>query len=138
MIYDELCILDNCPKAAECIRNIEYHNQDKNCDTLKIINPVKIEIKEDGCEYFAILEHIKVAFGFKNLYDSLPHLNAKRLRYLTNFSSESSYFRAKKGTIPLFPEQQKRLLDLFHSLGAPENVDFDRYEDQTKWIFKKK
>ena len=67
-----LCFNDCCAKAESCLRHsMTQYNTAKNI-RLSVINPLCYPEAGKECTHFRTNKKIRVAWGFKNLYDDMP------------------------------------------------------------------
>lgn len=118
-----------CPKCKDCARHSLYLKAIADDESITIINPTKIHYGPDGCEHRLVPVQVRLAYGFKGLDSSLPKCNASGLRTAIHFSSDSSYFRTRRGERPIYPSEQRAILERVKALGGNPDIGFDRYED---------
>lgn len=123
-----LCIQSECPKADQCARHILYRDNTQDMPHITILNPNLNPISEDGCPNFHAYQISRYAYGFRNIYNAIPVRHAKLFwTTIPGITSESMYYRMKRGEKLISPTLQQRILAAAHKLGVPESVDFDGY-----------
>ena len=85
---------------------------------------------DNGCEHRLVRKTVRMAYGFKKLYNSIPKGNANYFWSTAGLGCESTYYRHKRGDYPLGPEMQRRLLEKIKEKGGNPAVGFDRYADE--------
>ena len=124
------CVQDECPKAAQCMRHILYRNNTQAMPHITILNPLLTPFTQDGCPHFREYQIARYARGFRKIYNALPVQYAKKfwLR-VPGITSESMYYRMKRGDKLISPDLQQQILVAARHFGVPDSVDFDEYCD---------
>ena len=125
------CPLSACKKSGECARYENYLKAKAEKMEFLTLNADMVSHGDDGCEHRLVRRVVRMAYGFKKLYDSIPKGNADYFWAKTHFGSESTYYRYKRGEYPLEPERQQKLLEQVKKRGGNPSVGFDRYADET-------
>ncbi|MGN0281054.1 MAG: DUF6078 family protein [Prevotella sp.] len=125
------CPLSACKKSGECARYENYLKAKAEEMAYLTLNADMISHGENGCEHRLVRKVVRMAYGFKKLYDSIPKGNANYFWSKTKFGSESTYYRYKGGKYPIEPYMQQQLLALVRKHGGNPSVGFDRYADET-------
>ena len=123
------CPLSACKKSGECVRYEIYLKAKAEEMEFLTLNTDMVSHGDDGCEHRLVRKVVRMAYGFKKLYDSIPKGNADYFWAKTHFGSESTYYRYKRGEYPLEPDRQQQLLALVRNHGGNTAVGFDRYAD---------
>lgn len=124
------CVQDNCPKATQCARHILYQNNTQDKPSIMVLNPLLTPFNTDGCAHFREYKTVRYARGFRNIYNAIPVRLAKKFwTTLPSITSESMYYRMKRGERLLSPSLQQEILDAARRLGVPPSVGFDAYCD---------
>ena len=94
-----LCFNTRCPKAENCLRHSMTQYTTAQNIRLSVINPSAIRRQGKECPHFRSNKKIRVAWGFKKLYDDMParisraiHLNLKpysTIRPITGIATRS-------------------------------------------------
>lgn len=129
-----VCPLATCAKSGTCIRQLNYQKAVAEEPCFTILNTKLFSPTSDGCPYHLVKKTVRIAYGFNRLYGTVPARNTKLFRLGTEFGSDSTYYRFKRGEYGLSPSQQKRLLDYFLKNGADISVGFDRYQDEITYV----
>lgn len=128
------CSMTECPKSKDCSRHSFYLQAIAESESLTIINPTKIHYGPNGCEHRLVPMPARLAYGFKRLDSSLPKCNAHGLRTSIRFGSDSTYYRTKRGDRPLYPSEQRAILNCVKALGGNPDLGFDKYQDVTLYV----
>lgn len=125
-----LCIQGECPKSSECVRHILYENNSHDMPRITILNPKVTPFTDKGCPYFCEYKLTRYACGFRKLYNTIPVQHADKFwTTIPGITSESMYYRMKRGDKLIPPALQQNILASARKCGAPETVDFDEYRD---------
>ena len=124
------CPLSACKKSGECARHENFLKAKAEKMEYLTLNPDMVSHGDNGCEHRLVRKTVRMAYGFKKLYDSIPKGNANYFWLSAGFGSESTYYRHKRGDYPLGPEMQRRLLEKIKEKGGNPAVGFDRYADE--------
>lgn len=129
-----LCFNAQCSKAESCLRHsMTQYNTAQNA-RLSVINPLCYPAAGKECPHFRTNKKVRVAWGFKTLYDNMParishaiHLNLEAIfrhsPYLPVSQSEVGTHSETTGMYP--PSMQKH--------GWNEEIVFDRYTEEYEW-----
>ena len=131
---DSVCLKESCPVKVTCARYHLYLQKSLTEETFSVINPNILSPSEQGCEFRLTKKILRMARGFKRMFDSMPSGNTYHFWHRTSYFSESTYCRAKRGAILISPEMQKELLALFEKNGADISIGFDQYEEQVGYV----
>lgn len=128
-----LCACGGCEMANNCIRQIAFREADETDKHLMVINP-KLVTQNADCEYFAHLEVIRYARGFKNVFANVP-MGAANIIYhklMTHFG-KNQYYDRRNGKLLLPPGEQEYIATVFAEYGITSDI-FDSYEDKEAWV----
>lgn len=126
------CANDDCPMAEKCLRHMEYLETKKKELTLKLLNTSLLDITSQGCEYLHLARQVTEARGFQRIYDSMPKKMSRNLwQELPYCNCRRQFYRMLHGEVPLYPEQQQKILAFFASRGADTTLGFDSYAEVT-------
>lgn len=125
-----LCANDVCQKTGQCIRHIKYKEARESELTLCLLNNSLLDVTTDGCEYVHIPRPVMVARGFRQMHGSVPRSASQGLwRSFPDCHSRRQYYRLMNGEVPLYPEQQQKILAFFDARGADTSLGFDVCEE---------
>lgn len=124
-----VCFLHDCPQRQQCLR---HHAAFALLPELQVGEAVFPSARTaDGCAKFHPIAHVRVAVGFKGIFREVKERDAHAMRMaITRYlGNSSSYYRHRNGSIPLLPEQQAWIADLFRRYGYTEELQFDDYRE---------
>lgn len=128
-----VCPQATCPLNQTCIRHKNYLKALANEPSFTVLN-TRLFTPSAECPHYLITKTVRIAYGFKKLYGTLPTLTARLFWTETPFKSESAYYRYKRGEYGLSLEMQQKLLSIFKKNGANTVVGFDRYQDEIIYV----
>ncbi len=131
---DTVCPNVACPVHNLCARYALYLQKQKDEPAFAILNIQKLDCTEHGCKFMLVKKMLRMARGFKHMFDSMPAGNTGRFWQSTPYMSESTYCRAKRGAILIAPDMQRELLAVLKSRGADTSIGFDSYEEQVGYV----
>ena len=123
------CPMASCSRSNTCARYARYQKALAVEEVFSILNPHVLKIDGNTCPYHLVAEKQLWARGFKRIYNTMPAGNTHYFSHCTPYA-ERRYYKAKNGEIPIEPEMQKELLDIFEHNGADISVGFDNYEER--------
>ena len=129
-----VCPLASCKKSSTCIRHAAYIKAQAEKDIYDILNTSKFTTSDAGCKHYLTPVKLRMARGFKTIYETLPKCNSHYFWTRTFFASETSWYRAKRGDLLLTPDEQNILLEAFRAHGADISVGFDGYVEKEVFI----
>ena len=132
--YSECCPLAACAKSTTCVRYANYVKAIAESDSFTILNATRIHPDEKGCPYYLVPKSVRVAYGFRKLYNSIPVGNTKYMIWDMRWGSDSTYYRTKRGDRGLSPGEQQSILSTIKKYGGDPNVGFDRYQDEVIYV----
>lgn len=125
-----VCPIKSCKMSGQCVRYKRFQEAEEDAESYETLNPKKLKPDEQGCEHRLVSQQWRMAYGFCNLYQTLPVSAASRFYTELPFSSETKYYRYKRGAYPIEPLLQEQLLEIFRKKGGDPSVGFDRYQYQ--------
>ena len=125
------CPKADCPMKDVCSRYAFYLKAIAESESYSVLNVNKLKVTEKGCQYLVTPVQKRLAYGFKHLYATIPTGNARKIGWGRLFSSESAYYRVKRGDYAIEPDVQSAILKYVKEAGGNPEVGFDRYEDVT-------
>ena len=121
---------DNCPKAGKCLRRKSCKEMPQTVTRWMCVMPSALQDGE--CKYFVKEEKIRMARGFRSLFDGMSSRDARhdlRLRLSEYFGSKGAYYRHKNGERLITPEQQHQIEALVEQYGYSAEAIFDEFVD---------
>lgn len=128
------CMHEDCPKAQNCLRYTVYGELAADCSVVHLVNPRWDAAAGEACSYFVIAQKQTVAWGIKNLYDTVPHAAAERIKAaLLQKFGRTKYYRFYREEEPLSPGEQKIIKKIFVQYGIESDPVFTRYDKEYIW-----
>lgn len=116
--------------ASQCMRYTKYTEAQETELSLNLLNISLVNVTADGCEHIHIPQQVTVARGFKGMYDSVPRKAARNLwQSFPCCRSRRQFYYMLSGDVPIYPEQQKKILYFFAERGADMSLGFDTYQE---------
>ena len=89
-----LCFNTRCPKAENCLRHSMTQYTTAQNIRLSVINPLCYPAAGKECPHFRSNKKIRVAWGFKKLYDDMPARISRAIHLnLEAIFNHSPYYR---------------------------------------------
>lgn len=129
------CFSATCPRAAECLRHLAGRHSDPNVPFVHSINPHYVAAHmADGCPQYRSSQRIRWARGFVNAMGTLPASQTKTVtNLLISMTSQPTFYRMRRGAIPLDIALQQQISSILEEYGAPSPIVFDAYSEDYKW-----
>ncbi len=129
--YYTFCQNDSCPKANECLRNIFYKKHLSDNDTIRIVNPKRYTTTDSNCNYFASSQKIRMAWGIKNIFSSIPYDSARAIKSeLIKYFGRTKYYRFYREELPVTPEEQAEIKRIFQKHGITQEQEYNRFSEE--------
>lgn len=128
------CLNSQCQKKGECLRYIAAQHCPKECITMNILNPAYLLSDSGSCTHFHSAKKVRVAWGIKDLFDSVPYKQVYGLknRMLGHFG-RNKYYRFYRKEQFLTPEEQEYIRHLFQQQGVVGEPAFESYSEEYQW-----
>lgn len=129
-----LCLNDQCPRAATCLRQLSVQSVPAEKEYWNIISPKRLAALKGDCPFFRSNRKVRYARGFMNMLDNLPY-NKRRsvIASLISYFGQRTYYRNRKGERLLTPDEQQAVLNIIKRHGASTSQEFDLYEEDYMW-----
>lgn len=125
-----MCANEACPMASQCMRYTKYTEVRETELSLRLLNISLVNVTANGCEYLHVPQQVTLARGFRGMYESLPQKAARNLwQSFPCCNSRRQFYYMLSGDVPLYPEQQQKILDFFSERGADTSLGFDAYQE---------
>lgn len=132
---------DICPKASTCLRAIaaqlQSESQEPQPATITTVNALYLKQLPNlaSCSEYRSNQPVHYAKGMTHLFDELPLKQAHsiRLKVLYCFSCESYFYRSRRGTRLISPQEQHAIANVFRSSGLGITPKFDEFRDEIDW-----
>ena len=129
-----LCVKTDCPRAAECLRNIALAMVSPDELSIQVINPVYLSTIEGDCPMFRSAEKLRYARGFVRMLSELTVSQANVLRQtLEHDFGHTRYFRLRAGERLIDPATQEHIRHAMVQIGVTNLPDFDAYVEEYDW-----
>lgn len=129
-----LCVKTDCPRAAECLRNIALAMVSPDELSIQVINPVYLSTIEGDCPMFRSAEKLRYARGFVRMLSELTVSQANVLRQtLEHDFGHTRYFRLRAGERLIDPATQEHIRQAMVQIGVTNLPDFDAYVEEYDW-----
>ncbi len=130
-----------CPKAATCLHAIAAQllaeSPNPQPATIHTVNALYVERLPDPatCSQYSSNQPVRYAKGMTCLFDDLPLKQAHNIRrkVMYCFSCESYFYRSRKGTRLISPQEQQAIANVFRNAGLDFPPKFDEYRDEVDW-----
>ena len=123
-----------CPKAENCLRHSMTQYTTAQNIRLSVINPLCYPAAGKECPHFRSNKKIRVAWGFKKLYDDMPARISRAIHLnLEAIFNHSPYYRYRNQKLGLTPKQQECIRQVCRKHGWKEEIQFDRYTEEYDW-----
>ena len=129
-----LCVKTDCPRAAECLRNIALAMVSPDELSIQVINPVYLSTIEGDCPMFRSAGKVRYARGFVRMLSGLTVAQANVLRQtLEHDFGHTRYFRLRAGERLIDPATQEHIRQAMVRIGVTDLPDFDAYVEEYDW-----
>lgn len=129
-----LCGAEDCPRAATCLRRIAFECTPAEKVFLPMMNPHRLKMMKDACEYYRSGEKVRYARGFMHTINALTIRAADSFRFrMIEYMGRKNYYLKRKGDINLTPAEQQRVINVAKSLGVVQEEYFDGYVEDYNW-----
>lgn len=121
-------------KAENCLRHSMTQYTTAQNIRLSVINPLCYPAAGKECPHFRSNKKIRVAWGFKKLYDDMPARISRAIHLnLEAIFNHSPYYRYRNQKLGLTPKQQECIRQVCRKHGWKEEIQFDRYTEEYDW-----
>lgn len=129
-----LCYVSECSRKDECLRYQVCQQAPESLTTNRCVLPTVLN--KDTCPHFKPIHIVKAAVGFVHLFDEVKakHRAKMHSELYEHLGGGGSYYRYRKGTRLLMPEQQEWIRNMFRRYGYTEEVVFDDYRNVYRFI----
>ena len=129
-----LCIKNDCPKAAVCLRYKAIQMMQADVQTWSILSPAYLAQIEGECPYYRLAEKVQYARGFVRMVRTLPvNISETVAHKLIARFGRNAYYDMRKGKRPIAPADQEIICTVVSECGAQQEVEFDSYEENYQW-----
>ena len=129
-----LCIKNDCPKAAVCLRYKATQMMQADVQTWSILSPAYLAQIEGECPHYRSAEKVQYARGFVRMIRTLPvNISEMVAHKLIARFGRNAYYDMRKGKRPIAPADQEIICTVVSECGAQQEVEFDSYEENYQW-----
>lgn len=127
------CFDASCPLAARCLPRLAADCLTDDVTQVMAVNPRRCS-HDEQCPYFRPAEEVRMARGFMHALGTVPMANVHKVeRAVMALYNRCYYYRMRRGTYALTPEQQEQIARILTENGAAQPVEFDAYEMELDW-----
>lgn len=128
------CFNSQCTQASNCLRHIAAQQDSIDNLYITIINPTRFPADGNHCECFKASVKVSVAWGLKELIESISYKDAVSIRtQLIGHYGKTGYYRLYRGERGLMPKDQAYIKQIFRNKGIKEEPTFQRYTEEYIW-----
>ena len=129
-----LCIKDDCPKAANCLRHVAVAMMPAEVHRWSIVSPAYLAQMEGECPMYRSAEKVQYARGFVRMMSAMTVHQAHMVKesLIATFGM-AMYYRMRKGTRIITPTEQETIYNLLEQQGITERPAFDTYTEDYLW-----
>ena len=129
-----LCLKDDCPKAANCLRHAAVAMMPAEVQAWRIVSPTHLAQVEGECPYYRSTEKVRYARGFVKMLSGLTVKQAHAFRLaLEHDFGHTRYFRLRAGERLIDPATQEHIRQVMTRIGVTPLPDFDAYVEKYAW-----
>lgn len=130
------CQNDACPKASACLRHLALKLLTPDEREIVVLNPLAYPAKGAACPLFGSNETVLAAWGIVNLLTTVPYAKAQKIKaeLLSSFG-RSKYYRMRREEIPVMPEDQALIKEIFMKNGIETDPEYSRFTEEYQWSF---
>ena len=128
-----LCFNSDCPLAEKCLRHYAATQLPDSQTRVATVAPGAQ--RGNSCQWFASKEPMRVAYGFRHLYDHVLHNDFAPMKkaITTLLRGRTNYYRYNRGELTLTPQEQQQIARLMASMGYDEAPVFDHYRYELRF-----
>jgi hypothetical protein len=125
-----ICYNSNCLLGDKCLRRAVSFEKNEEFSVMPAINAMKFN--ENNCEYFLENKRVKIAYGMTKSFEDVKAKDIAQIRKrLIQYFGQTYYYERRKGNMPISPEEQEFIAELFKSYGY--EITFDEIREETLW-----
>jgi hypothetical protein len=129
------CLHAGCPRSADCLRFKVGAAVHEDIPYFSILNPAYVT-KQKECNFFQPDELVRCAYGISHLYDNLLHKQYLKIKKIIHdYLGHSHYYRVRNKLLPIKPEEQAFIRELFIKEGIETEPLFDEYVEHYDFSF---
>lgn len=129
----EACLTNNCPQREHCLRAWVWDNRKSSVQRYVVLNP-DLTTSDGHCPFYCNDQPQRYALGFTNFQRRLyPDQYKQFMSACIARFGRNPYFMRRRGDTPMSPSEQAFIRSVLKQIGAPEDIDFDGFEEQINW-----
>ena len=124
-----VCCLEECPQKDRCLRYQVVSYVPQEIGAWLCVMPG--QLNDGECSFFAEIQPIVLARGFRRLFDQVEKQEATQMRkeLVEFFHGKRQYYWYFRGERTLSPEQQSWMRQWLKGWGYEWDLPFDVYEE---------
>ncbi|MDD6378506.1 MAG: DUF6078 family protein [Prevotella sp.] len=129
----EACLTNNCPQREHCLRAWVWDNRKSSVQRYVVLNP-DLTTSDGHCPFYCDDQPQRYALGFTNFQRRLyPDQYKQFMSACIARFGRNPYFMRRRGDTPMSPSEQAFIRSVLKQIGAPEDIDFDGFEERINW-----
>ena len=129
----EACLTNNCPQREHCLRAWVWDNRKSSVQRYVVLNP-DLTTSDGHCPFYCDDQPQRYALGFTNFQRRLyPDQYKQFMSACIARFGRNPYFMRRRGDTPISPSEQAFIRSVLKQIGAPEDIDFDGFEERINW-----
>lgn len=129
----EACLTNNCPQREHCLRAWVWDNRKSSVQRYVVLNP-DLTTSDGHCPFYCDDQPQRYALGFTNFQRRLyPDQYKQFMSACIARFGRNPYFTRRRGDTPMSPSEQAFIRSVLKQIGAPEDIDFDGFEERINW-----
>lgn len=129
----EACLTNNCPQREHCLRAWVWDNRKSSVQRYVVLNP-DLTTSDGHCPFYCDDQPQRYALGFTNIQRRLyPDQYKQFMSACIARFGRNPYFMRRRGDTPMSPSEQAFIRSVLKQIGAPEDIDFDGFEERINW-----
>lgn len=129
----EACLTNNCPQREHCLRAWVWDNRKSSVQRYVVLNP-DLTTSDGHCPFYCNDQPQRYALGFTNFQRRLyPDQYKQFMSACIARFGRNPYFMRRRGDTPMSPSEQAFIRSVLKQIGAPEDIDFDGFEERINW-----
>ncbi len=129
----EACLTNNCPQREHCLRAWVWDNRKSSVQRYVVLNP-DLTTSDGHCPFYCDDHPQRYALGFTNFQRRLyPDQYKQFMSACIARFGRNPYFMRRRGDTPMSPSEQAFIRSVLKQIGAPEDIDFDGFEERINW-----
>lgn len=129
----EACLPCDCPQRSHCLHAWAWNYRDSSMRQYVVLNPDHTTL--DGhCSFYCDDRPQRYALGFTNFQKHMyPDQYREFMLVCVSHFGRNPYFMRRRGAMPIPPSEQAFIRSVLKQVGAPDDLDFDGFEERVNW-----